>query len=123
MHQDDRQLVRGAEIRVGGMRGELLVPEGHEIDPHLGERVDQRQVRVAALAEDLRDALLPEALRDELRAGHPWASSANATRPSLGRRAAPPVGPSGRWLPAAVASIASIVNPLVSYVRVSAGVK
>ncbi len=53
MHVEDGELVGHAEVGVGGVGGLLLVPERDVLDAQLVARIDQRVVRVAALAEDL----------------------------------------------------------------------
>jgi hypothetical protein len=62
--------VRDAEICVGCVRGLLFVPERHVLDAQLVTRVDQRVVRVAALAEHLLDTFLSETFGDEHGSGH-----------------------------------------------------
>jgi len=70
VHVDDRQPVGHAEISVGRVCGLLFVPERHVLDPQLVARVNQRVIRVAALAEYLFDTFLSQAFGDEHRSGH-----------------------------------------------------
>ena len=70
MDVEDGELVRDAEVRVGGVGGLLFVPKRHVLDAELVAGVDQRVVGVSALAEDLRHALLLQAVGHEHRSSH-----------------------------------------------------
>ena len=52
------------------MRRLLLVTKRYVLDSYLVARIDQRVIRVPALAEHLRDAFLPEAFGDKHRSIH-----------------------------------------------------
>ena len=56
MRQHDARLAGGARIAVGRVRRDLFVPRRDEPDAALAERVEQRDDRVAAEAEDHLDA-------------------------------------------------------------------
>ena len=117
---EDGELVRHAEVRVGGVRRLLLVPERHVLDAELVAGVDQRVVGVAALAEDLGT---PSCCRHSAMNIAPVISRLPrvAIRRSGGGRTVPAGWPPGRGRRGLATR--SVVNPLVSYVTVSAGVK
>ena len=56
MREQHAGLAGRARVAVGGVRGDLLVARRDEPDPALAERVEERDVRVAAQAEDDLDA-------------------------------------------------------------------
>ena len=66
----DSELVRDAEVGVGRVGGLLLMTERDVFDAELVAGVDQRVVRVPALAEYFAHSLLLEAVSDEHRSGH-----------------------------------------------------
>jgi hypothetical protein len=55
--QEYAGLAGGAGVAVGGVRGGLLVPGDDELDGARTDRVEQCDVRVAAGAEDILDAV------------------------------------------------------------------
>jgi hypothetical protein len=62
MNVHDRQRVRQAVVRISRRRRLLLVPKGDVLDPLAVTRIDQRVIRMAALAEYLGDPFLFQAL-------------------------------------------------------------
>ena len=70
MHIENGELVRHAEVRVGGVRCHLLVTERHVLNSESVTRIDQCVIRVAALPEHFRNAFLLQALGDVHRSGH-----------------------------------------------------
>ncbi|MND87303.1 hypothetical protein D3C80_792980 [compost metagenome] len=67
---DDRQLARHAIVGVGGVNGLLFMPERDIFDAQPVAGVDQGVVGVAALAKDLLDPLVLQALGHEDGAGY-----------------------------------------------------
>ena len=67
MRQQHAGLAGGARVAVGGVRRDLLVTRRDEPDPALPERVEERDDRVAAQAEDHLDAEALEILGQQIR--------------------------------------------------------
>ena len=67
MRQQHAGLARRARVAVGGVGRDLLVARRHEADPALSERVEERDDRVPAQAEDHLDAEALEILGQQVR--------------------------------------------------------
>jgi hypothetical protein len=67
---DDRQTMRNPVISIRSVNRLLLVSEGHIFDSKSMARIDERVIRMATLAEHLRNAFLLKALGDEHRSSH-----------------------------------------------------
>ena len=67
VRQQHARLAGRARVAVGGVRRDLLVARRDEPDAALAERVEQRDDRVAAQAEDHLDAEALEVLGQQVR--------------------------------------------------------